>query len=64
MDIFVYADWIGLEVPTLMGTLSVSHTRGKEIFSFAYDKNWIDKKLTTTIDPDLQFVSGQQFLPQ
>ncbi len=64
MDIFVYADWLGLEAPTCMGTLSVSHTRGKEIFSFGYDKSWLDRKLTTTIDPDLQFVPGQQFLPQ
>lgn len=64
MDIFVYADWIGLEGPAFMGTLSVSHTRGKEIFSFAYYKSWLEKMHNSTIDPDLQFVSGQQFLPQ
>jgi len=29
--IYVYADWVGLDVPTLMGVLSVDFLRGKEI---------------------------------
>ncbi|HRO46484.1 hypothetical protein [Agriterribacter sp.] len=32
MDILVYADWIGLEGPALMGMLSVAHTRGRRFF--------------------------------
>ena len=62
MDILVYADWIGLEGPTLMGTLSVAHTRGREIFSFAYNKAWLDAGLAQTLDPDLQLFTGTQYL--
>ena len=32
--IFVYADWVELEKPTLMGSLFVDILRGKEIISF------------------------------
>jgi hypothetical protein len=31
------ADWADLATPTLMGTLRVEQTRGKEVFSFTYD---------------------------
>ena len=34
----VFADWEGLEGPTLMGHLFASPSRGKEIFSFEYDR--------------------------
>jgi serine/threonine-protein kinase HipA len=43
MDILVYADWMGLDGPLLMGMLSVVHAKGHEVFSFAYDKGWLDK---------------------
>ncbi len=62
MDILVYADWIGLEGPALMGTLSVAHTRGREIFSFAYNKAWLDAGLAQTPDPDLQLFTGTEYL--
>ena len=62
MDILVYADWIELEDPAFMGTLSVAHTRGREIFSFAYDKTWLDKGLAQNLDPDLQLFAGTQYL--
>ena len=41
MDILVYADWKGLKGSTLMGTPSVTHTRGHAVFTFSYDKQWI-----------------------
>lgn len=62
MDILVYADWIELGGPALMGTLSVAHTKGREIFSFAYDKAWLDRGLAQNLDPDLQFYAGTQYL--
>ncbi|HRP33164.1 MAG TPA: HipA domain-containing protein [Agriterribacter sp.] len=62
MDILVYADWIGLEGPVLMGTLSVAHTRGREIFSFAYNKAWLAGVLAQILDPDLQLFTGTQYL--
>ena len=36
MDIWVYADWKELDGPVLMGVLSVVHTKGHEVFSFAF----------------------------
>ena len=32
--ILVYAHWAGLADPALMGTLNVTRSKGKEIFSF------------------------------
>lgn len=37
-DILVYAHWDGFKVPVLMGTLSATPARGKEVFSFEYTK--------------------------
>lgn len=62
MTIFVYADWMNLGGPDLMGELSVTHTKGREVFSFAYDKNWLQNKNSQIIDPDLQLYSGPQYL--
>jgi serine/threonine-protein kinase HipA len=62
MDIQVYADWIGLDRPGLMGVLSVAHTKGHEVFSFAYDKEWLKKGSAQNLDPDLQLYAGHQYL--
>lgn len=62
MDILVYADWVGLNEPARFGTLSVIHIKGREVFSFAYDKSWIEGGLTWVIDPDLQLYTGPQYL--
>lgn len=61
--ILVYADWIGFEQPTHMGTLYATHARGKEIFSFDYDEAWL-KSSAQHLDPDLQLYSGQQYLSE
>ena len=53
-EIFVYADWIDLEGPHLMGTLKVELLRGKEIFSFSYDKPWLETGMAQELDPDLK----------
>lgn len=62
MDILVYADWMGLEGPLLLGVLSVVHSKGHEVFSFAYEKGWLDKGNAQSLDRDLQFYSGSQYL--
>jgi serine/threonine-protein kinase HipA len=62
MDILVYADWGELKQSTLMGTLSVSHTKGREVFSFTYFKEWINNGSAQNLDPDLQLFSGPQYL--
>ena len=61
-SIRVYADWLGLEGPTRMGTLFSTRTRGKEIFSFEYDDAWLKNGMAQNIDPDLQFFSGPHYL--
>jgi serine/threonine-protein kinase HipA len=62
MDIFVYADWFALKGPMLMGTLSVTHVKGREVFSFAYDEPWLQSGHAQDLDPDLQLFSGPQYL--
>lgn len=63
MDIYVYADWEGVAGrPLLMGTLTAMHTKGHQVMSFAYDKEWVTKGLAQNLDPDLQFYSGPQYL--
>lgn len=57
----VYADWIGLSEPTIIGTLHVIPSRGKEIFSFEYDPLWLKNYAKHTIDPSLQLFHGAQY---
>lgn len=60
--IFVYAHWSDLSQPHLMGMLSSTVVRGKEIFSFEYDKDWLRSKYALQIDPDLSLYQGVQFV--
>lgn len=61
--IFVYENW-SKEEPVLLGTLYVSYIRGKEQFTFEYDKEWLSKVSTNNqLDPDLQLYKGRQFVP-
>jgi len=61
-EILVYADWDGLETSQFIGTLFSSYSRGKEIFSFEYDKNWLQSSFVQEIDPDLGLYFGIQYL--
>ena len=61
-EILVYADWKEFETPQFIGTLFSSYSRGKEIFSFEYDKNWLQSSFVQEIDPDLGLYSGIQYL--
>lgn len=60
-EIYVYADWEGLDGPILMGILSAHQAKGRKAFSFEYNKQWLQNKEFALIDPDLQFYSGAQF---
>jgi serine/threonine-protein kinase HipA len=62
MTIYVYGDWIELNAPTLIGALSVTHTKGREVFSFEYDREWLKNKNVQQLDPDLRLYSGPQYL--
>ena len=60
-SIFVYADWVGLPQPTLMGVLSATLSRGKEIMSFEYDAQWLSNHAYHSLDPALQLFHGPQY---
>lgn len=62
--IYVYAHWKEFEEPKFMGILNTDYLRGKEIFSFEYNKEWIKSGNAQNIDPDLKFYNGRQFLKE
>mgnify|MGYP003533063388 FL=1 len=59
-NIFVYGDWESLVQPTLIGVLNVDLLKGKEIFSFEYDTEWLQTQKFSFFDPDLQLYKGRQ----
>jgi serine/threonine-protein kinase HipA len=61
-ELFVYAHWKELLQPVLMGTLHVTPLKGKEIFSFEYDKSWLESENLQVIDPDLGMYAGHQYI--
>lgn len=63
--IHVYAHWQGLIKPILMGFLQATPSRGKEIFSFEYEDNWLKQAvLVHPLDPALNLLSGVHYAPQ
>ncbi|MDX2362057.1 MAG: HipA domain-containing protein [Crocinitomicaceae bacterium] len=60
--VHVYANWQGMEEPILMGELRSERLKGKEIFSFEYDKEWLALGHAQLLDPELQLYSGLQHL--
>ncbi|MEQ8416034.1 MAG: HipA domain-containing protein [Imperialibacter sp.] len=61
-EIYVFADWQEVNGPILMGMLTSEMLRGKEIFSFEYDKTWLSSGFAQTLDPDLQLYPGPHYL--
>lgn len=61
--IFVYENWTAS--PKLLGRLYVSYARGKELFSFEYDSEWLSDmgNHIFMLDPDISFYQGRQFVP-
>ncbi|HAZ11685.1 MAG: toxin HipA [Bdellovibrionales bacterium GWA2_49_15] len=60
----VWADWVFLHTPQKIGTLIASITRGKEIFSFEYEKDWLKSSNKFQIDPKLQLFEGKYHPPE
>tara|TARA_Y100000815_G_scaffold176454_1_gene160690 strand:- start:3898 stop:5148 length:1251 start_codon:yes stop_codon:yes gene_type:complete len=60
-DIYVFADWVSLGKPTLVGVLSAHFAKGKKAFSFEYDKDWLKTDAQRLLDPDIEFYSGPQY---
>jgi len=61
INTFVYAHWLGMESPALMGILKATPNRGNLIFSFSYDDKWLKRKDSFYLDPNLQLYSGPQY---
>ncbi|MDA3824304.1 MAG: HipA domain-containing protein [Bacteroidales bacterium] len=61
-SIYVYAHWQGLKDPLLMGYLHSERLRGNEVFSFEYDKLWLQNGPSELMDPSLQFYPGLQYM--
>ena len=61
-SIRVYAHWAGMEIPRLMGILYSDRLKGKEIFSFEYDGDWLKNGPAQLLDPSLQLYSGLHYL--
>ncbi len=57
----VCAHWQGMNEPILMGRLFATPSRGKEVFSFEYDKAWLKSPYAQTLDPDLGLFTGPQY---
>ena len=60
-DVYVYAHWLGMPEPKLIGLLSAHRGKGRKSFSFEYDANWIDSEQQFLLDPDIQWFPGPQF---
>ncbi|MDD3078097.1 MAG: type II toxin-antitoxin system HipA family toxin [Paludibacter sp.] len=58
-EILVYADWFMYDEPKLVGRLWFSTIRGKAVYSFEYEKEWL--KTGITIDPELPLFTGKQY---
>ncbi|MEK0426387.1 MAG: hypothetical protein RJB11_2478 [Planctomycetota bacterium] len=59
--IYVYADWVWVEEPCLIGTLFIDSIRGKESIAFAYDKTWLESPNAILLDPELHHFEGFQY---
>lgn len=62
-EIEVWADWEKLGEAMLMGHLFATPSRGKEIFSFEYDRAWLEGKHRDGLDPALGLYAGPQYPP-
>lgn len=59
-DIWVYAHWLGMSEPRLIGILSAQQAKGRKSFSFAYDSLWISSNEQLLLDPDIAWFVGAQ----
>ncbi len=60
-DILVYAHWVGMIEPKLIGVLSALQAKSKKTFSFEYSPEWISSKEQILLDPDIGWYKGQQY---
>ena len=61
IDILVYADWLEISGPKLIGILAAHQGKGRKTFSFSYDEKWLETEKPFLFDPDITWNRGQQF---
>lgn len=57
----MFAHWLGMKDPKLIGILSAHQGKGRKSFSFEYDTAWLKSKEQFLLDPDIAWYNGQQF---
>ena len=57
----VYAHWLGMPEPIVIGVLTAQQAKGRKAFNFEYDANWIHSKEQQLLDPDIAWFSGVQY---
>lgn len=62
-EIYVYMNMEEMDSPIQMGILCSEVLRGKEVFSFENDSQWLKHKQFRALDPDLAQFVGKQYLP-
>lgn len=60
-DILVYAHWLEMKEPKLIGILSAQKAKAKKAFSFEYSEDWIQSTEQILLDPDIGWYKGQQY---
>jgi serine/threonine-protein kinase HipA len=60
-NIYVYAHWKEMPEPKIIGILSAQQAKGKKVFSFEYDKEWLKSEQKFILDPDIQLYGGPQY---
>jgi serine/threonine-protein kinase HipA len=61
IDILVYADWLEISGPKLIGILAAHQGKGRKTFSFSYDEKWLETEKPFLFDSDITWNKGQQF---
>ena len=59
--IYVYADWLRLAEPALIGVVHRSVVRGEEVLAFEYEDAWLKEGEALLLDPRLQLAEGRQY---
>lgn len=60
-DLLVYADWLEMKMPKLIGILSAHQSKRGKVFSFSYDQHWMETEKPFFLDPDISWNKGVQF---
>lgn len=56
--IYVYAHWLSMDDPALLGTITLTDA-ARGVIEFQYDKEWLARKTGTVPDPQLRLSAGK-----